>query len=31
MIDIMMIGMLALAKGHILNSQPEKIRQLKAV
>jgi len=31
MIDIMMIGMLALAKGHILNNQPEKIRRLKSV
>ena len=31
MIDIMMIGMLSLAKGHILNNQPEKIRQLKAI
>lgn len=29
MVDIMMIGMLAMAKGHILNNQPEKIRRLK--
>ena len=29
MIDIMMIGMLSMAKGHILNNQPDKIRKLK--
>lgn len=29
-IDIMMIGMMALAKGHILNNHPEKIRKLKS-
>lgn len=29
-IDIMMIGMLAMAKGHIINKQPEKIRKLKS-
>ena len=31
MIDIMMIGMLAMAKGHIKNKQLEKIRKLKTV
>lgn len=31
MIDIMMIGMLAMAKGHIINKHPEKIRSLKKV
>ena len=31
MVDIMMIGMLAMAKGHILNKEPEKIRKLKFV
>ena len=30
MIDIMMIGMLAMAKGHILNNETDKIRKLKA-
>ena len=30
MIDIMMIGMMAMAKGHILNKQEEKIRCLKS-
>ena len=30
MIDIMMIGMMALAKGHIINKQEEKIRKLKS-
>ena len=29
MIDLMMIGMMAMAKGHILNHQEEKIRCLK--
>ena len=29
MVDIMMMGMLAMAKGHILNKQEEKIRCLK--
>lgn len=28
-IDIMMIGMMAMAKGHIINQQPENIRKLK--
>lgn len=28
-IDLMMIGMLAMAKGHILNQHPERIRKLK--
>ncbi len=31
MIDIMMIGMMAMAKGHIINQHPEKIRKLKSV
>lgn len=31
MIDIMMIGMMAMAKGHIINNQPENIRKLKTV
>lgn len=30
MIDIMMIGMMSMAKGHIINQQPEKIRKLKS-
>ena len=30
MIDLMMIGMLAMAKGHIINKQEEKIRKLKS-
>lgn len=30
MIDIMMIGMMAMAKGHIVNKHPEKIRKLKS-
>ena len=30
LIDIMMIGMLAMAKGHIINKQEEKIRYLKS-
>ena len=30
MIDIMMIGMLAMAKGHIINKEEEKIRKLKS-
>ena len=30
-IDIMMIGMLAMAKGHILNNETDKIRKLKVV
>ena len=29
-IDIMMIGMMAMAKGHIINNHPEKIRSLKS-
>ena len=29
MVDIMMIGMMAMAKGHIINNHPEKIRKLK--
>lgn len=31
LIDIMMIGMMSMAKGHILNNQPEKIRKLKTL
>ncbi len=31
MIDIMMIGMMSMAKGHILNNHPEKIRRLKTI
>lgn len=31
LIDIMMIGMLAMAKGHIINKQEEKIRKLKNI
>ena len=31
MIDIMMIGMMAMAKGHIINNHPEKIRRLKVL
>ena len=31
MIDIMMIGMMAMAKGHIINKHPENIRKLKLV
>ena len=31
MIDIMMIGMLAMAKGHILNNEQDKIRKLKTI
>ncbi len=31
MIDIMMIGMLSMAKGHILNNNPKKIRRLKSI
>ena len=31
MIDIMMIGMLAMAKGHIINNHPENIRKLKTI
>ena len=31
MIDIMMIGMLAMAKGHIINKQPDKIRKIKTI
>jgi len=31
MIDIMMIGMMAMAKGHIINKHPENIRKLKSV
>ena len=31
MIDIMMIGMLAMAKGHIINKHPDKIRSLKSI
>lgn len=30
MIDLMMIGMMAMAKGHIVNKHPEKIRKLKS-
>ena len=30
MVDIMMIGILAMAKGHIINKQEEKIRKLKS-
>lgn len=30
MIDIMMIGMMAMAKGHIINNHPENIRRLKS-
>ena len=30
MIDLMMIGMLAMAKGHIINKEEEKIRKLKS-
>lgn len=31
MVDIMMIGMLAMAKGHIINNNPDKIRKLKSL
>ena len=31
LIDIMFIGMMSMAKGHILNNEPEKIRKLKAI
>ncbi len=31
MIDIMMIGMLGLAKGHIINKQEDKIRKIKTI
>lgn len=31
LIDIMMIGMMAMAKGHIINNQPENIRKLKSL
>ena len=31
MIDIMMIGMMRMAKGHIINKQPENLRKLKSV
>ncbi len=31
MIDLMMIGMMAMAKGHIINKHPEKIRKLKSI
>ena len=31
MIDIMMIGMLAMAKGHIINNHPENVRKLKTI
>lgn len=31
LIDIMFIGMMAMAKGHILNNEPEKIRKLKTI
>ncbi|MEG1793365.1 MAG: transposase [Bacilli bacterium] len=31
LIDIMMIGMMAMAKGHILNNHPENIRKLKSM
>ena len=31
MVDLMMIGMLAMAKGHIINKQEEKIRKLKFI
>lgn len=31
MIDIMMIGMLSMAKGRILNNEEDKIRKLKSV
>lgn len=30
MIDLMMIGMMAMAKGHIINNHPENIRKLKS-
>ena len=30
MVDLMMIGLLAMAKGHIINKQEEKIRKLKS-
>ena len=31
LIDIMMIGMMAMAKGHIINNHPENIRKLKSI
>ena len=31
LIDIMMIGMMAMAKGHIINKQTDKIRYLKSL
>lgn len=31
MIDLMMIGMMSMAKGHIKNKQPENIRKLKSI
>lgn len=31
LIDIMMIGMMSIAKGHILNNEVEKIRKIKAI
>lgn len=31
MIDLMMIGMMAMAKGHIINNHPENIRKLKTI
>lgn len=31
MIDIMMIGMMAMAKGHIINKNPDKIRKIKTL
>lgn len=31
LIDIMMIGMLSMAKGHIINNHPENIRKLKTI
>ena len=30
-VDMMMIGMMAMAKGHIINNNPDKIRKLKAL
>lgn len=31
LIDIMMIGMMAMAKGHIINKHPENIRKIKSL
>ena len=31
LIDIMMIGMMAMAKGHIINKHPKNIRKIKSL